>query len=388
MSREWDNLAKQYYEFAQTIASCKHQDHCISQFGRCDETPQFRPLGKNYLKYRILVLSENPGGKPGMNYGPDGVLMDKYRKFAASPDYENWKNINNWLLDEALPHFAMGKYLQFLSDLGVQDMHQVAHLTVAYCRLKDDKKKTSLLRYCFEKYMKTLVADVLTPNYVIAIGMSALKYTEQATDDSPCIIRAVLHWSQKNNTNRARLRKRQAEIHEDLLKYMSHVDAGKVPRNFRGNPHLSSWPSLNTSLAQASSGATTVSSKPRRRVVPEVRPSSIHKNTMGEKHPLRDLFEKLGRASGRVCEVKTGYLNPEKIILRISGRNVIPYWSKKVPRTLEFWSDTIKRFLPAGVYGRLDNKNWYAIDEKMDFASAKFFLNKHFDTIVAYLKIV
>lgn len=240
-TEQWKQIACSCFKAAERIVHCPGQKRCNTKFGRQKETPQLRPLGHNYLPYRIAVISENPGGNLGRKSEFDAVLMDKFEQFAEEATFGNWKKLNTWLIEHALPDFSKGKYVRFLQEMGIASAAQVAHVVVANCRTDNENKK-QMLSHCFQKHTKRLILDVLQPYYAIAIGKTAYAHVRGMAKPRRFILRASLHWAQKDNENRARRDNRVHGINQDLAMYVQHVDSGKDPLAFDGDPDLTMWP--------------------------------------------------------------------------------------------------------------------------------------------------
>lgn len=237
-----ENLKDSFHAAVNGIVACPDREFCTRHFQRYGETPQFRPLGRSYARYRIAVVSENPGGYPGMGYSSDARLMERYRVYANDPGFEHWEELNSWLLDQALRYFGKGRYVTFLEKLGISSMDHVAHLTAGCCRTRETKGKKRLCEHCFERHTAGLLTDVLHPGYVITVGSQPGLLVAGIGNDFMTHVRQSMHWSQKSNSNRERCAKRQEQIAADLRAYMNHMDQGGRPETFVGDASLARWP--------------------------------------------------------------------------------------------------------------------------------------------------
>lgn len=238
-------VAEHYYKFCCEVVGCPHQSHCTDTFGRGIESPQFRPLGREYARFRIAFVSENPGGQKGMSYAPDAQFMQWYDRFRVNPTFERWQATNAWFLENGLQDFGMGKYIGFLTDIGIPSVEHCVHLLTGHCRLgvtesARDGDKHRMVRFCAKQHMESMLAAV-QPWYVVTVGRPAYDAVKPFAKRGAWFHRASMHWAARPNW-RSRMQKRRDAIAADLAAFMSHLEAGNSADTFQGDQKLSQWP--------------------------------------------------------------------------------------------------------------------------------------------------
>ena len=175
-------------------------------------SPQYRPVGDNYVINNIVFFQINPGHIGRLS---EKQIQKKYKfersreiarlkqkltkdlylsqkKFMENPGEETWKEINiTYRAAIKIAGWPPGKYLDTISMHGV-DFEDTAVLNIAQCPTPNDKYTNKLLKNCWLFRTEKLI-NILKPSIIIAQGKVALNFIEKYGKSKDYIILEGVH---------------------------------------------------------------------------------------------------------------------------------------------------------------------------------------------------
>ena len=105
---------------------------------KCTNLPQPGYIGKNYEKFRALLIGQNPGICPPSRRQNDLIYMQALLNLAVKPSIYTYENLYQILLG-VLPKWPVNRNYFPLEECGI-GLEDIAYCNVVRCRTGENRK--------------------------------------------------------------------------------------------------------------------------------------------------------------------------------------------------------------------------------------------------------
>jgi uracil-DNA glycosylase len=130
--------------------------------------PQPGYIGKNYEKFRVLLIGQNPGVCPPSRQLNDRKYMQALLNLAVKPSIHTYKKLYQILLGY-IPGWSVNRKYFPLEECGL-GLDDIAYCNVVRCRTQDNiKPSKTVTDNCIREHLFNFI-DLVDPKVIVYIG--------------------------------------------------------------------------------------------------------------------------------------------------------------------------------------------------------------------------
>lgn len=133
-----------------------------------ENIPQPGYIGRNYEKYRLLLIGQNPGICPPSMKTRDSLYMKSLLNLEHSATLLNYEKFYQILLD-FVPEWPVQKNYFPLKECGL-GLEDIAYCNIVRCRTSENTKPSKrLAQNCIDKHLLGFINNI-EPKVIVCIG--------------------------------------------------------------------------------------------------------------------------------------------------------------------------------------------------------------------------
>ena len=133
-----------------------------------ENVPQPGYIGRNYEKYRLLLIGQNPGVCPPSMIEKDTIYMKSLLDLASQRTINSYEQLYQIML-KFVPEWPVQKSYFPLKECGL-GLEDIAYCNIVRCRTSENTKPSKrIAQNCIEEHLVSLI-NTIEPKIIVCIG--------------------------------------------------------------------------------------------------------------------------------------------------------------------------------------------------------------------------